>query len=85
MDQGARTGRLDHLDRTQRTQHQAHRPDQRDAGGGAQAADRIVDGGVRGRQGRRAGAFRPPAEGWAKVRHTDGASGYVRVNEVWGL
>ncbi|MFC5768141.1 SH3 domain-containing protein [Thauera sinica] len=27
----------------------------------------------------------PPAEGWAKVRHTDGASGYVRVNEVWGL
>lgn len=27
----------------------------------------------------------PPAEGWAKVRHADGASGYVRVNEVWGL
>ncbi|TAH50436.1 MAG: hypothetical protein EYC67_02825 [Betaproteobacteria bacterium] len=26
-----------------------------------------------------------PAEGWAKVRHVDGASGYVRVNEVWGL
>ncbi|MBN8441105.1 MAG: hypothetical protein J0M28_05295 [Thauera sp.] len=26
-----------------------------------------------------------PTEGWAKVRHTDGAVGYVRVTEVWGL
>lgn len=26
-----------------------------------------------------------PADGWAKVRHADGASGYIRVNEVWGL
>lgn len=23
--------------------------------------------------------------GWARVRHRDGASGYVRVNQVWGL
>jgi SH3-like domain-containing protein len=23
--------------------------------------------------------------GWAKVRHRDGQSGYVRVNQVWGL
>lgn len=27
----------------------------------------------------------PPAAGWAQVRHTDGAAGYVRVTEVWGL
>ncbi|MBR0566345.1 hypothetical protein J5J83_09485 [Azoarcus sp. L1K30] len=25
------------------------------------------------------------AAGWIKVRHADGASGYLRVNEVWGL
>lgn len=25
----------------------------------------------------------PP--GWAKVRHRDGQSGFVRVNQVWGL
>lgn len=25
----------------------------------------------------------PP--GWAKVRHRDGLTGYVRVNQVWGL
>jgi SH3-like domain-containing protein len=25
----------------------------------------------------------PP--GWAKVRHRDGQTGYVRVNKVWGL
>jgi len=23
--------------------------------------------------------------GWAKVRHRDGSSGYVRANQVWGL
>lgn len=27
----------------------------------------------------------PPAAGWAQVRHSDGATGYVRVTEVWGL
>lgn len=27
----------------------------------------------------------PPAAGWVKVRHRDGASGYVRVTDVWGL
>lgn len=26
-----------------------------------------------------------PSDGWAKVRHADGAIGYVRVTEVWGL
>jgi SH3-like domain-containing protein len=26
----------------------------------------------------------PPAGGWAKVRHRDGQSGFVRVTEVWG-
>ena len=26
-----------------------------------------------------------PAAGWAQVRHADGAAGYVRVTEVWGL
>lgn len=25
-----------------------------------------------------------PANGWVKVRHRDGASGYLRINEVWG-
>ncbi len=23
--------------------------------------------------------------GWIKVRHNDGSSGYVRINQVWGL
>jgi SH3-like domain-containing protein len=23
--------------------------------------------------------------GWVRVRHADGASGYLRINEVWGL
>jgi SH3-like domain-containing protein len=27
----------------------------------------------------------PPSSGWIKVRHRDGQSGYVRVNEVWGI
>lgn len=26
-----------------------------------------------------------PADGWIKVRHADGATGFVRVTEVWGL
>jgi len=26
-----------------------------------------------------------PVAGWIKVRHADGASGYLHVNEVWGL
>jgi SH3-like domain-containing protein len=26
-----------------------------------------------------------PADGWVKVRHRDGASGYVRVSQIWGL
>ncbi|ENO90420.1 SH3 domain-containing protein [Thauera linaloolentis] len=31
------------------------------------------------------GLVEPPSLGWAKVRHTDGLEGYVRVSEVWGL
>lgn len=27
----------------------------------------------------------PAKDGWAKVRHVDGPSGYVRVTQVWGL
>lgn len=27
----------------------------------------------------------PAAAGWAKVRHRDGGSGYLRANQVWGL
>lgn len=27
----------------------------------------------------------PAANGWAKVRHRDGATGYVRSTQVWGL
>jgi SH3-like domain-containing protein len=26
----------------------------------------------------------PAAAGWVKVRHQDGASGFVKANEVWG-
>ena len=26
-----------------------------------------------------------PASGWVKVRHADGQSGYVKINQVWGL
>jgi SH3-like domain-containing protein len=27
----------------------------------------------------------PAAPGWVKVRHRDGATGFVRANQVWGL
>ena len=27
----------------------------------------------------------PPAGGWVRVRHRDGATGFVRTSEVWGL
>ena len=27
----------------------------------------------------------PPAQGWAKVRHGDGQSGFIRVAHVWGV
>ncbi len=27
----------------------------------------------------------PASQGWAKVRHRDGASGFVRTTQVWGL
>ncbi|MBS1143546.1 MAG: hypothetical protein H6R14_952 [Proteobacteria bacterium] len=27
----------------------------------------------------------PAAPGWAKVRHRDGATGYIRSTQVWGL
>ncbi len=26
-----------------------------------------------------------PTDGWVKVRHMDGSSGFIRVAEVWGL
>lgn len=26
-----------------------------------------------------------PAQGWARVQHVEGGSGYVRADEVWGL
>ncbi len=27
----------------------------------------------------------PPAEGWIRVRHADGQTGYVRITQVWGV
>jgi len=27
----------------------------------------------------------PQAGGWLKVRHADGQTGYVKVNQIWGL
>jgi SH3-like domain-containing protein len=27
----------------------------------------------------------PPASGWARVKHRDGATGFVAINQVWGL
>ena len=27
----------------------------------------------------------PASPGWAKVRHRDGATGYIRSTQVWGL
>lgn len=26
-----------------------------------------------------------PTDGWVKVRHRDGSTGFIRVNQVWGL
>jgi len=30
-------------------------------------------------------ADKPPADGWVGVRHRDGSSGFVRINQIWGL
>ena len=27
----------------------------------------------------------PPAGGWIRVRHAEGQTGYVRINQVWGI
>jgi len=27
----------------------------------------------------------PPAAGWIRVRHAEGQSGYVKINQVWGI
>src|SRR3989440_11307610 len=27
----------------------------------------------------------PPAGGWGRVRHAEGQSGYVKINQVWGI
>ena len=27
----------------------------------------------------------PPAGGWIKVRHAEGQTGYVKINQVWGI
>ena len=27
----------------------------------------------------------PPAGGWIRVRHAEGQSGYVKINQVWGI
>jgi SH3-like domain-containing protein len=26
-----------------------------------------------------------PADGWVKVKHRDGTSGFIRINQIWGL
>ncbi len=27
----------------------------------------------------------PPAGGWIRVRHADGQTGYIKINQVWGI
>jgi SH3-like domain-containing protein len=27
----------------------------------------------------------PPAGGWIRVRHAEGQSGYIKINQVWGI
>ena len=27
----------------------------------------------------------PPAGGWIRVRHAEGQTGYIRINQVWGF
>ena len=27
----------------------------------------------------------PPAGGWIKVRHAEGQTGYIKINQVWGI
>jgi SH3-like domain-containing protein len=27
----------------------------------------------------------PPAGGWIRVRHVDGQTGYIKINQVWGI
>ncbi|MBP9714141.1 MAG: hypothetical protein KBD60_10690 [Sterolibacterium sp.] len=46
----------------------------------------LLDPGVgSGGAGGGAGGGTTPGTGWVKVRHRDGSSGHVRVNQVWGL
>jgi SH3-like domain-containing protein len=27
----------------------------------------------------------PPTGGWIRVRHVDGQTGYIKINQVWGI
>ena len=39
----------------------------------------------RAQQGVALDVAEPPAGGWVRVRHADGQSGYVKINQLWGI
>ena len=39
----------------------------------------------RAQQGVALDVAEPPAGGWVRVRHSDGQTGYVKINQVWGI
>ncbi len=39
----------------------------------------------RAQQGVALDVAEPPAGGWIRVRHAEGQSGYVKINQVWGI
>jgi SH3-like domain-containing protein len=50
-----------------------------------QAADEKAALVFRAQQGVALDVAEPPADGWIKVRHVDGHTGYVKINQVWGI
>ena len=50
-----------------------------------QAADERAALVFRAQQGVALDVAEPPADGWIKVRHAEGQTGYVKINQVWGI
>ncbi len=50
-----------------------------------QAADEQAALVFRAQQGVALDVAEPPAGGWVRVRHADGQTGYIKINQVWGI
>ena len=85
MVQGARFGRYHQLDRTQGAQRETHRPGNRRTRCGSQRPDDKAPMAFEAVRDVVLEAVEMPKIGWIKVRHRDGATGYIHVSQVWGI